>query len=172
MRVRAKKLSLSFLCFFTLLCYFSAWWAVRTYGSISMEEIVFHLNVPLDGVNTEYIFSYLKTALLPALVVFVIAAAVFGRCCLYLRRKKTYTCLDIRFGQKRWLLELTDRAFSRAMALLLVFGLVFMAAGTDSMLNIGDYLYNQFHKSSFIEEQYVKPESSLLSFPEKKRNIV
>lgn len=172
MRVRAKKLSLSFLCFFTLLCYFSAWWAVRTYGSISMEEIVFHLNVPLDGVNTEYIFSYLKTALLPALVVFVIAAAVFGRCCLYLRRRKTYTCLDIRFGQKRWLLDLTDRTFSRAMALLLIFGLVFMAAGTDSMLNIGDYIYNQLHKSSFIEEQYVKPESSLLSFPEKKRNLV
>lgn len=172
MRVNAKKISLSFLCFATLLCYFSAWWAVRTYGSISMEEIVFHLNVPLDGVNTEYIFSYLKTALLPALAVFAAAMAVFGRCCLFLRSRRTYTCLDIRLGKRRWYVELTDRAFSRAMALLLVLGLVLMAAGTDNMLNIGQYLYNQFHKSSFIEEQYVKPDSSLLTFPEKKRNLV
>lgn len=172
MKVNAKKISLSFLCFVTLLCYFSAWWAVRTYGSISMEEIVFHLNVPLDGVNTEYIFSYLKTALLPALAVFAAAMAVFGRCCLFLRSRRTYTCLDIRLGKRRWYVELTDRAFSRAMALLLVLGLVLMAAGTDNMLNIGQYLYNQFHKSTFIEEQYVKPDSSLLTFPEKKRNLV
>ena len=71
MRAKARKISLYLLFFVTLLAYFSAWWAVRTYGSISMEEIVFHLNVPLDGVNTEYIVSYLGTALAPSLASFV-----------------------------------------------------------------------------------------------------
>ena len=146
MRAKARKISLYLLFFVTLLAYFSAWWAVRTYGSISMEEIVFHLNVPLDGVNTEYIVSYLA----PSLAVFCIAMFLYRRCCLFLRTRKTYTCVDVRLGKKRWYVELTDRAFSKSMALLLAFGLVFMAVGTDNLLNIGEYLYNQFHKSSFI----------------------
>lgn len=149
MRAKARKISLYLLFFVTLLAYFSAWWAVRTYGSISMEEIVFHLNVPLDGVNTEYIVSYLGTALAPSLAVFCIAMFLYRRCCLFLRTRKTYTCVDVRLGKKRWYVELTDRAFSKSMALLLAFGLVFMAVGTDNLLNIGEYLYNQFHKSSF-----------------------
>ena len=172
MRAKARKISLYLLFFVTLLAYFSAWWAVRTYGSISMEEIVFHLNVPLDGVNTEYIVSYLGTALAPSLAVFCIAMFLYRRCCLFLRARKAYTCVDVRLGKKRWYVELTDRAFSRAMALLLAFGLVFMAVGTDNLLNSGEYLYNQFHKSSFIEEQYQKPDASILTFPEQKRNLV
>lgn len=172
MRAKARNISLYLLFFVTLLAYFSAWWAVRTYGSISMEEIVFHLNVPLDGVNTEYIVSYLGTALAPSLAVFFTAMFLYRRCCLFLRARKAYTCVDVRLGKKRWYVELTDRAFSRAMALLLAFGLVFMAVGTDNLLNIGEYLYNQFHKSSFIEEQYQKPDASILTFPEQKRNLV
>lgn len=172
MKAKTRQLSLSLLFLATLLAYFSAWWAVRTYGSISMEEIVFHLNVPLDGVNTEYIVSYLGTALAPSLAVFFIAMFVYSRCCLFLRTRKTYTCIDIRLGKKRWYVELTDRAFSKAMALLLAFGLIFMAVGTDNLLNIGEYLYNQFHKSTFIEEQYQKPDSSILTFPDQKRNLV
>lgn len=172
MKIYAKKITLFFLTFLMLLCYFSAWWAVRTYGSISMEEIVFHLNVPLEGVNTEYIISYLGTALLPALLVFLITVAVYGRCLLFLRRRKTCTCLDIRLGERQWYIELSEKAFSRSMALLLAFSLILMVVGTDNMLNIGQYLYSQFHKSTFIEEQYVKPDASLLTFPEKKRNLI
>ena len=110
MKAKAKQIILAVLFFITLLAYFSAWWAVRTYGSISMEEIVFHLNVPMDGVNTEYIVSYLGTALAPSLAVFFIVMVIYGRCCLFLRTRKTYTCVDVCLGKKRWYVELTDRS--------------------------------------------------------------
>ena len=38
-------------------------WLYDTFGNLSMDEIIFHLKVPMEGTNTDIIFSFMKQCL-------------------------------------------------------------------------------------------------------------
>ena len=46
-------------------------WARANYGNVSLEEIIFHLNMPMKGTDT-FVASLTYSAILPAVVVFVL----------------------------------------------------------------------------------------------------
>ena len=35
-------------------------WLYETFGHLSMDEIIFHLKVPMEGTNTDIIFTFFK----------------------------------------------------------------------------------------------------------------
>ncbi|MCD8104619.1 MAG: hypothetical protein LUF35_06380 [Lachnospiraceae bacterium] len=55
-----------------LLLYFSVQWGIANYGNIGMDEIVFTLSMSLEGTSQTFINSYLRSALLPTVVLFVL----------------------------------------------------------------------------------------------------
>lgn len=162
-----KGFLLRLLVFLLLLLSFSLLWCIRNYGNISLEEVVFHLNMPLEGTSDEFIFSYIKTALCPALLLF------FGYLFLVYYHFP-YRVRIVFTGKKRsGVLQLLPMRLPRllsALILLAWLGMILLAA--DRSLDLFGYIHNQISASSFIEEEYVSPDDVTITFPEKKRNLI
>ena len=60
------RIVLCIILFLLLLLTFSYHWTTREFGSIGFAEIVFTLNMPLQGTSPTFIRSFLLQALLPA----------------------------------------------------------------------------------------------------------
>lgn len=132
------------------LLFFSAWWMFRTWNHLTMDELVFHLTGPLEGTSTDLIRGYLLQCALPALLIFgaVIAAMVF------FRKKKFFYLIDGIF----------------------LLGLIFVSFGTiyvtADRLDVEGYLDSQGTYSEFIDNNYVNPAETAITFPEEKRNLI
>ena len=69
----------------------SSSWAYSYFGLSSFEQIVYHVKVPLEGTNTQFIFGWLKKCGLPSLIFGIClfwvplfwAWIIFGCCVLY-----------------------------------------------------------------------------------------
>lgn len=130
---------------------FSIHWILKTWANLSMEELVYHLQVPLEGTNESMVTEYIKVCLIPAIIalLLVITGMFFLR-----KRKKAFrifvcSCLGISFCM----------------------GGVMLYRAWDK-LEIGDYIANQMEDSVFIELLYADPDKVKLDFPEKKRNLI
>ena len=64
--------------FVLLLLSLSISWTIKNYHNIGFDEILFHLNMPLQGAGI-YVNNYLKVVLKPAIGIFaeILAGAVF-----------------------------------------------------------------------------------------------
>ena len=47
---------------------FSIHWILKTWANLSMEELVYHLQVPLEGTNESMVTEYIKVCLIPAII--------------------------------------------------------------------------------------------------------
>lgn len=54
-------------------------WLNSTYGHTTGEEKIFHLLVPLDGVNSDYFISYMFLAIVPTLILAVILMLILRK---------------------------------------------------------------------------------------------
>ena len=133
-------------------------------GSVSIDEMLFHLAVPLDGTSDE-IAGALKMALfikplLIALAVTLLTAFergyVFGK-----------------FRGRKYRMKMTT-----FLRLPIIFAALFILANRfvvfDQNYHLRDYLKKQAQTSTFIADNYVDPKSVELKFPEdnKKRNLI
>lgn len=143
-------------------CFF---WARANYGNVSLEEIVFHIHMPMEG-TTSFISSIVKDAIIPSLLLFMLLALL-----LYAPAHRTWwICLRT---VPRLKLCVFPLQLPRAAALIIcAVWTVGLWAGADSYFKISKYLVNQMHQSSFIEEYYVDPRDVAITFPEKKRNLI
>ena len=134
--------------------FFVVVWLLTSWASLSYDEIIYHLKVPLEGANPGMVVSALLKYALPAvaLIVGIIVMLVKLRDRPKLRRKIMVISLCaagfLGIVAAVWL-QLETRFFSS------FFGDVENSDGT-----------------SFIEEHYVNPEKVELTFPEKKRNLI
>lgn len=134
--------------FFLLLLTTSLIWVQNNYGNIGIDEIIFHLNVPLEGTSQEFINSYLLTALLPALLLFAAELAI-----THIKR-----------------FSLSVSAKTRTVLLLLWIGGLFLS--TERSFGVVSWVRNQMTQSKLIEQEYIDPQSVKLTFPEQKRNLI
>lgn len=140
--------------FFVFLAFFvicSANWVLTTWNGLTMDEVIYHIKAPLTGTGAGMIGQYIRTGVLPALIALAAAIAVL----VLLRKKK--------------------RAYKLLLILMIVGGLIGTAAGVYrfwTKLDIGSYIKSRFDKSTFIEDNYVDPSKTTLTFPEKKRNLI
>lgn len=129
---------------------FSMRWLFRTWNNLSMDELVFHLNSPLEGTNTDMVREYMAECLLPAMFVFVIVIL-----------------LIVLFRKSRWF-YLLDAIFL-VIGIVIAFGTLYV---TGEKLNLEEYLENQGTPSDFIDTYYADPAETSITFPEEKRNLI
>ncbi len=128
-------------------------WLLSIWHDITFDEIVFYLSAPLDGTSQDVMNSfYLHVVLLS-----VIAVIVFAALMIILRVKKKY-------------------GLSRKICIA-VFALTGLFLGIQAgravvRYRVIDYIRSMTSDSDFIEQNYVEPAASNVSFPEKKRNLV
>lgn len=135
----------------SLIIYKLGYWVLDTWGLLSMDEIVFHLKVPLEGTSTDMVIEGINACVpMACLVILFMLVLVIG-----MRKKKL-----------------------RGILSLFLIVCLCLSAGLQSLntvyaeLEIGDYLSNQSEESTFIQDEYVDPRSVKITFPEQKRNLI
>ncbi len=175
-----------FIILFTL-CLFlhiSLNWALEHFGAIYLDNILFTLSMPLDGGGSDFISDFIQNVALP--VLFVLAAALCFTVVSqrWLKNGRMVCKMQITFGGKSREICVPSpnapkkghKARTVVMRMVLCGGaaawLWMLVLRADDNFNVFRYLDAQMHPSTFIEEQYVDPNSVTLKFPEKKRNLI
>ena len=136
--------------FFVAVIGFASNWAFTTWGDIDMDEIVFHLQQPIEGTGGGLIGDYLLKGLLPAVLVLAVFLVV-----LILVKKR-----------KRRLLV------SCAFLVLGIAAAFFVKSRIWERLDMESWIDGRMTPSSFVEEHYADPKDVKVEFPEKKRNLI
>lgn len=123
--------------------YTSAKWALSYFGLSCFEQIIFHLKVPLEGTNTDFIFDWIKKC--------------FVKACIF----TAILCAPL-------LIETYAENFT---IIAIVAGIILLILAAHEV-GLFMFVINLFRKSNFYEDNYVDTKSVELTFPEKKRNLI
>lgn len=129
---------------------FSISWMFKTWTNLTMDELVFHLTAPLDGTNEDMILQYLQYCVAPTVLILLAVIVIFMAC----RKKKSFYIV---MGLGSFLA-------------VLIAAISFYHAWTE--LGVSDYLKNQNTDSDFVEQYYVNPADTAITFPKQKRNLI
>ncbi|MGR3741255.1 sulfatase-like hydrolase/transferase [Companilactobacillus sp. DQM5] len=144
------------LGFFLLL---SALWENRTFGLLTPEQIIYNLTQPMEGADNSFLISFLKGPLLKS-IIFLFVVSFFY---LYFKNFKVF----IGFANKKILIKISTVLSVLSIILSLCFTAI--AAKKADAFAFYSYLTSD---STYIKNNYVKPDFQKLKFPKKKRNLI
>lgn len=121
---------------------FAAIWAIDTYGNFSGDEMLFHLLVPLGGINTDSLNNLLTNVFIPGLSIGIILSILIKK----FIKKKIYL----------------------ANILVLLISIII----SFEKINLFTYIADQINSSKFIEENYIETKNVNISFPKEKKNLI
>jgi len=149
-----------------LLLTFALIWSQCNYGSISMNEILFHLSISIKGTSRELLSSFLFNVILPTIVAFA-----FFELMTHFPAKRIFRIQSLRFP------SLWFHAFPLKSSLLpgligIAAWLLFLIVCANQSFQFVSYVISQLKTSEFIEQEYVDPRNVQIVFPEEKRNLI
>ena len=121
----------------------SARWAYDYFGLSCFEQIIFHLKVPLEGTNTQFIRDWIRKCFLKG----IIFSLVLSVLCIFKIYRNYYS-------------EVCKFVF----ICCIIYGLY--------KIKIVEYIVNQFRTTDLYEKYYVDGKTVNITFPEKKRNLI
>ena len=151
------------LIFIYILFSASLIWEKGHFGSAKLSAIIFTMTMPLEDGSSSYVYSYILTALIPSILIFILLLV------LYRKFKKHLLPILVKKTpiKKKWF------NFGRTKATALIaFMFILIIITSELSLKAGQYVMNQFVQSKFIETNYVEPSAKNLKFPKKKRNLI
>ena len=131
--------------------FFSEIWAFTTWAGLKMDEILFHLRAPLEGTGGGMLEKYFTRCLLPSVLIMLSVFAMIVHTRHAARARGTFVRRSV---------------IGAVLALVLCLGVAVVR------LDLIRFMADQMSDSSFIEDNYVDPKKTKLSFPEKKRNLI
>ncbi|MBS7577287.1 MULTISPECIES: LTA synthase family protein [unclassified Enterococcus] len=143
----------NFIIFLSLIIYTSAIWVGEKFGDVSIEQLLYSIR-SLEGTDTQMVFNYLDTILIP-ICFFTLCTSIV-----------TYS-LEIflsKFIKPKRLLY-----YMQALSPLLL--LIIATTGAVRAFGV-EKITNYFATSTFIEDNYVDSRQVNISFPEQKRNLI
>ena len=135
-------------------------WLYETFGHLSMDEIIFHLKVPMEGTNTDIIFTFMKQCLWKV----IIPTAIIAFALIYPMIKDIKIIHEIHTSERR-----------RTVVVNITISILILMVSINKIIettDIKEYIENQTHDSNFIAKEYVRPEKTKIEFPEEKRNLI
>ncbi len=144
---------------------FAIFFFLQYYSNVPAEQLMFHLQTPLEGTATSIIFNFLLKTLIPTLIcVFILYFQI-----KYFENKK----IKIVFAFKKLNITILPIFYCKKKiklgALITLLVLIIYAFYN---YDIFSFVRNQFEESSFIEDEYINPNDVELTFPEEKRNLI
>lgn len=138
------------LVFLAAILFFSIEWMFQTWSNLSMDELIYHLNTPLDGTNMDMIYDYLDICIAPTILILLALLMIY----LGLRGKKRYYIV-------------------MAMAVVISIAVGLGSVKDASMkLDAAAFVKSKGEESTFVEDYYVSPADIRLTFPDQKRNLI
>lgn len=126
---------------------------LNSFSNMSLEEIIFHLKVPMQGTSNNMIADYFKQS---SVLLVLCGIVLLSLIVVLYWKKRTRNCLFV--NTAAFLLSLV----------LFVGNLAYFSKQFHAI----SYIKNQITSSKFIEENYVNPQNAVITFPEKKRNLI
>ena len=154
------------ILFGLLLISFSLNWVGANFGGIGFDEILFHLHMPLKGTGSNYISSYIYKTLIPAvgIIVEIIVAYYVGK-----------ALLDLFPVKKEVIIKKLCFIAKHSVLLFSIFTVIWISGElyrAQKWFGFFDFVKSIVMRSTFLEEEYVDPETVSISFPEEKRNLI
>jgi len=162
MKKACRILKYALLCgilFMSLLAILLAKWYTDRYGDTGFMSIISTFMTPWKGCSNNIAISWKLNALLPAGIATVILFPIF-----FYRGKK----FSLRIARKQIfpLKRTTSNAIFAVLCVVLVFSAAFMVRFPAFVV---DYYFDD---TTLYEEHYAAPETTAISFPEEKRNLI
>lgn len=155
LRFFTKALLLFLIC----IPLFATIWAITTYDKVSLNEITFHLHMPIKGTGGGLVLEGMLASILPA-----IGVAIFYVFLLYPRRRKLNASRMPILRDSR-----VRMSIARFLVIVVVATLLLLVF---SHFHVAHYVHSQVTFSTFIESHYVDPHEVGLKAPQKKRNLI
>ena len=144
-----KSIFAGVLCTLLLLlasiCFFSAQWYIKKFGQTGFDSILYTLLAETSGTDAAVLESFRKSALLPAVIAWLILSVLF------------------------WQRKIGKQWVKTVVSLVLSVVLPLHAAFTVELPAYIGYLCQQ---STIYQENYVDPLAANITFPEQKRNLI
>ena len=153
------------LTLLNLAAYFGLKWIKKNVGIVSIDEIIFHLRVPLKGTGQNIIDDILLTCVLPISIIFIILLVIFFL--------KPINSLVIRFKLFKKNIRISVKRILRCTLLIAnIIILIVQWNNFNTKFKLTEYIQKTKTDSDFIEEKYVDPKEVSIKFPKKKRNLI
>lgn len=153
-RLLSKKQNFKIMLFIFLaaLLFLSIIWIHENTGNVTLEQLIFHLKVPIQGTNVGMVKDYLLwTFIRVFIIVGIISLIIFG----FEIKSKMYQ------AKKKKILYIVS-------FILLTTSLIYATIRMD----VKAFVANQIQASTFIEEEYVDPSQVKITFPKEKQNLI
>ena len=125
-------------------------WLGKNYVQVDFDQFLFQMKTTSKGVHGALLGSTVIQVGLFSILLFILEACLYE----WLTKRRNLTFI------KKRILPLSFVMFTVSLFIC------------GAMVNVFSYLKAQSKESDFIQSQYVKPEDTILHFPEQKRNLV
>lgn len=158
---RAVKILSTVFFALGILALTGTFWGIESFGDLTADQMIINLLSPTEGTDPGVYISVIEGPVLgTALFTALFSLFAFSDCVIVRGRN---------LNKKTLFPLLARRIISGVMA-----GVCFIGsfAFGISQFRLVDLYKSYVHKSSFIEENFVDPNSVNITFPEKKRNLI
>lgn len=161
-----KKLNYILICL-SIIAIFSTIWTRNVYGKTSIDQILFHLQVPIEGSSTDLAIITIYECFIKSFLIFILL--------LLINKLLTHILKDnyIKLVYKNKQLNLIPFDFKNRFWLFCSLSiLLFILISTINYYDIIEFAKDAFTNSNFIEDNYIDPNTVELTFPDEKRNLI
>lgn len=154
--INKKYIIGSIIIFISVLIVTSVIWGNRTFSVKTLNQIIFHLKVPMEGTDNGIYFDWFVWAVPISLGVVILADVII------------FNIHKLFKGQGKKISESLKKHFVKFGIVCVVCSLVFTLYNYD----IYGYINNMIQDTDLYEKYYVDPTTANISFENGKRNII
>ena len=125
-----------------------------------MDEIIFHIKVPIEGTNTDILWTFVRQCLWKVVIPTVILSFML----IYPMVKNLKIIHSINTSERKRT-AIVSLCISTAILIVSINKIV-------QTTDILEYIENQSNDSKLIADEYIKPEEVKVEFSEEKRNLI
>lgn len=147
-----QKLFVILIIFLAAFIMLSVHWICKNTGNVTLEQLIFHLKVPIKGTNIGMILDYIYWTF--SRIILVVIA----------------TCIILHvYEQKSKKNQSQKQKISYFLAkTILIFNIISVVIN----MNVLGFAKNQIKASTLIENEYIDPVKVNIEFPEQKQNLI
>ncbi|MBL1230770.1 sulfatase-like hydrolase/transferase [Enterococcus sp. BWB1-3] len=153
----------SIILLVSLLLYTSSSWLIRTFGPVSIDQLLYSMQT-LGGTNTDQVITFIDKPLIISLVLtyfFIRMVIFFTNYSISLNHKKN--------RRKEKTLRFSWRKLLMPASIFFVFsGAILLSINNVGFAQVKLYL----EKSTIFEKEYIDPKTVEIDFPQEKRNLI
>ncbi len=147
--------------FIGILAFFSALWFRTVYGDLGFDSILFTLFSNGDGVDNGIVYNYLLRSLLPSVLSTALIAFL-----LFFKSKKEILAKIANHKLKIYpFSKIASYIICYVLSASLIVSAIFISQLSKKITAV-------VQNSDFIENNYVFPQNTKITFPEQKRNLI